>query len=342
MTVAEVKEALIAGFPPGVEEVLDWSDSPGAHIEAIAATVAQHGINVVERLAADVTPLACSAARLRDWERALGLAATRTARFGTLTQRRAQVISRLREYGATTIPMIRGVLAPLLAYADPLQLVILEPDRDDLRTKHTYAWSGSGAFGMVGYQFKIHVADDALVSDCGAQLDLTLTHPDLATVAVYIYAPDGTNTMRGPGAPQGVIGRGAASGDTLRIYFKELAGAAVGGAAGGDWTIYVTDLGDSGTVTAAALFVEGFGRDRTRGDGLSAAAFGWAAVFEPGKAGAGADLDAARAAIQRISYATRPGGLVFPADASVGLTAADYGGVPNDNTVPGGFVPGAP
>lgn len=338
MDASEIKEALIACFPPGVEEVVDWNDAPGLHIEAIAQTVKVHAVDVIDGLAVDVTPLTCRAERLRDWERALGLAATRTARFGTLAQRRAQVISRLREYGATTLAMIRAVVPPLLAYPVPSQLVILEPDRDDLREKHTYSWSGSGAFGLVGFTFQIHVPDDAMVSDSGAQLDLTLTHSDLSTVGVIVYGPGGT-AQRGPNA--GVIGRGAASGTTIRIYLPELAGTAVGGAAGANWSIYLVDLGLSGTVTAASLFVEGFGRDRTRGDGLSAAAFGWAAVYEPSKAGAGADLDAARAAIARISYATRPGALVFPADASVGLAADDYGGIPNDNTVPGGFVPGA-
>jgi len=58
--------------------------------------------------------------------------------FGTLEARRRAVISRLREYGPPTIPMIQSVLAPLFDYSDPADVVVLECDRAALRTAHTY------------------------------------------------------------------------------------------------------------------------------------------------------------------------------------------------------------
>ena len=320
----DIKAALIAAFPPGVEDVLDWSDSPGAHVGAVAETIKAAGTDHVERLADDATPATCSVERLSSWERGLNLPVGR----GTLAGRRAAVISRLREFGATTLSKVRAVMAPLLD-ADPASIVILEADRTALRDLHTYEWAGSAGFGLVAATFKVRVADDARVSGSGAQLDLTLTHPDLSTVTVQLAAPDGTTKSRAG------IGRGAAAGDVVRIYFKDLAGAAAGGTTGGTWTVSLYDLGLSGTVTAASLFVEGFGRDSTRRDGLSAAVFDWAVVGDPAVMGPNADLDAARAALSRVSYACRPGSLVEP-----NTTFGDVAALPGE-AVPGATVPGS-
>ena len=317
-------DALLGAFPPGVPERLaEGAGSPLAHLGAVGEALAS-SLGCLDELADSATPLTASAGRLLEWERLLGLPVGR----GTLSARRAAVVSRLRARGAPTLAMVRGVLAPLLD-AEPSSIVILETDRAALRASHTYRWAGSAGFGLVAATFKIRVADDARVSGSGAQLDLTLMHGDLSTVTVQLTAPDGTTKTRTG------IGRGAASGDVVRVYFKDLAGAAAGGTTGGLWTVTIVDLGLSGTVTAASLFVEGFRRDATGRDGLSAAIFDWAAVADPVVCGPGADLDAARTAISRISYAARPGGLVEP-----NTTFGDVAALPGE-AVPGSTVPGA-
>lgn len=317
-------EALLGAFPPGVPERLaEGPGSPLAHIGAAGETLAS-SLGSLDELADSATPLTASAGRLSEWERLLGLPVGR----GTVAARRAAVISRLRARGAPTLAMVRGVLAPLLD-ADPASIVILEADRDALRALHTYRWAGSLGFGLVAASFKVRVADDAKVSGSGAQLDLTLTHDDLTTVTVQLTAPDGTTKSRAG------IGRGAVADDTVRVFFKDMAGAAAGGTLGGLWTVTIMDLGLSGTVAAAGLFVEGQGRDATRRDGLGAAAFSWAAVADPTVMGPGADLDAARAALSRISYAARPGGLVEPNE-----TFGDVAALPVE-AVPGATVPGS-
>ena len=316
-------DALLGAFPPGVpERMAEGPGSPLAHLGALGEALAA-SLTCLDELADSATPLTASSGRLLEWERLLGLPVGR----GTLSARRAAVISRLRARGAPTLAMVRGVLAPLLD-AEPSSIVILEADRDALRDLHSYAWVGSAGFGLVAATFKFRVLDDARVSGSGAQLDLTLDHPDLSTVTVALTAPDGTTKTRTG------IGRGAVAGDVVRVYFKDLAGAAAGGVTGGYWVVTIYDIGLSGTVTAAALFVEGFVRDSTRRDGLGAAAFSWAAVADPAVCGPGADLDAARAALSRISYAARPGSLVEP-NSSFGDVAALPG-----EAIPGATVPG--
>ena len=138
MSALALKEAIIGAFPPDVIDRVDWDDSPGQHVEAVANVLQDKAVDPVEQLILDACPLTCGSARLRDWERALGLAGSKTALFGTLESRRRAVISRLREYGPPTIPMIQGVLAPLFDYSDPADVVVLECDRPTLRTAHTY------------------------------------------------------------------------------------------------------------------------------------------------------------------------------------------------------------
>ena len=233
--------------------------------------------------------------------------------------------------------MIQSVVAPLLGYADPSQLVVLQSDRADLREKHTYG-SGvipsSGAFSP-GNPIDVYfsVRDDAACSPVGAQCDVTLTHGDLTKVSLTLYSASGQSAT----VAAGDFGRGAASSMDLRAFFRSITATSVFGL----WKLRVSSASGSGTLESAELFAEGFGRDHTRNDGLcGASVFQWAVVYEPDKATAGSsDIEAARAAILRITYATRRSGLVFIADAGVGLSAGDYGAIPNDNSMPSACVP---
>lgn len=335
MSAAELKQTLIASWPPGASERIDWDDAPGHHLDAIASTLQDNAVQPVEDLAGATAIQTAPAWRIKEWERAFGLSATRTALFGTLGARQRQVTSRWREYGAPTKAMIQSVVAPLLGYADVTDLVVLQSDRTDLRTKHTYACGvipSSGAFSP-GNPIDVYfsVRDDAACSPAGAQCDVTLTHGDLTKVSLTLYSPTSSATVAA-----GDFGRGAASSTELRAYFKSITATSVYGL----WRLRVESSSGSGTLEAAELFAEGFGRDAVCNDGLcGASVFQWAVVYEPLKSQGSPDFDAARAAIARITYATRRSGLVFIADASVGLSAGDYGAIPNDNTTPGACVP---
>lgn len=325
----ETREALLASLPPGVREML--ADDVVALFDATASTIDDSAIAAVDALDADSSPLTCGSERLRRWESDLGIASTRTALFGTLPARRAAVISRLREYGPPTVAMLQSVLAPLLDYSDPWTLTILETDRAALRAAHVYSGLAVTTYldlASTGI-WEFYVDDDGRVAPGGVVIDITLsTLLDVSGQTVTVQTPGGSYF-----AHVGTIGRGVAASTTYRLYFPSVAASSVFGT----WRVYVyTNGASTGTLEDCKLVVEGMGPS-----GLSGAAFEWAAVYEPTKSDGSPDFDAAVAASQRVGLATRIGGVVMIADAAVGLADGDYGAIPNDNTKPSGFVPGA-
>lgn len=330
MDLLDLKDELIDSLPPGSRDFLDFADpdGPGPMLEGCAGVLKDRGYDQVEQLRIEVNPATCQEA-LTEWERSLGLADTDAARVGDREQRRNQIFSRLREVGATTVANIQSVVGPLLDYADPSQLVVAEVDRDTLRAAHTYAWTGSLPISGFVEQVQWHVLDDARVSDTGAQIDINLTHPDVSTIQAFLQAPDGRTISRSK------IGRGAAAG-SFRLYYREMAGAQVGGL----WTLRINATSGTGTLTAADLFVEGFGRDAAGNDGLGAAKFFWGVIAEPHLMGPRANLAAAAAAVQRITYATRAGFLIFRSDEMT-LPFGDFSAIPDDpHTIPSMCIPG--
>lgn len=332
MSWQELKAALLAGFPPGVEDIWNFEAAPGQHLEAIAKLVQSEIVEPLDSLALEVNPIT-AAENLPRWERALGI----TAPAATTAQRRTVVVSRLRELGRTvTRPMVQGVLAPLLDMADASQVVVIESDRDALRALHTYPWSGSESFTTSPATVYFRVFDDAGVSPAGAQVNIQLTYNDASLLVATLTAPDGTT------ATVTDFARGAASGTTYRLYFKSLAGAAVGGPRGGTWSLAISTTGTgSGTLTAASLFVEGAGRDGTLHDGLGAAVWFWGVMVEDDKIGANADLVATRRALQRIRYACRPAALLRRSNGPGKLAAGHFAAIPGDvNAMPNAALPG--
>lgn len=333
---AELREALISAFPPGSEDDVDFGTDPGtagAHLGAIAEVLKAGGTDIIEGLAVEVNPLTCDE-NLARWERLFRI----PARTATLAQRRARVLSRWREVGQTVCkPMIRGVLAPLLDYADASDVVIIEADRAAQRELHTYAWAGSKSFSLTSATIYWHVYDDALVSHAGAQVDIEITHSDISKIAATLHAPGGQTATVGVGK----VGRGSASGDTFRLYFPSLAGIAVGGTMGGTWKLVIGATSGTGTLTAADLFVEGVGRDSTKRDGLGAAIWHWGVMVVDADVGPNADLVAAREALDRITYACRFPSLLRRSVGSGALPAGDYAAIPGDpNSLPGAALPG--
>jgi hypothetical protein len=327
-----LKQELISAFPPGNDNAIDWRDpdGPGPLLEAIACVFSDYGADQVDTLRQELSPLSC-VQNLPDWERALGVDQTRIALFGTVDQRRAQVLSRLREYGPPTVANVQTIVNGYLRYADPSQLVVVECPRDDLRLAHTYVWTGAQAFGPGAAAVTWTVRDDARVSKAGAQLDLTLTVPELG---------DLTATLTGPsGAPHPFtrVGRGAVGASAIRLYCKAAAGELVMGT----WQLSLNLTAGAGTLTRADLFVEGLGLDEKGFNGLGAAKFYWGVVAEQDKLGAGYDLEAASVAIDRISYARSVGNLILRSDLNNPLPPGDFDPIPDDpNTIPDRVIPG--
>lgn len=334
-TADELKAALVAGFPPDVERVVDFDSEDagtvGAHLRAVAQTLT-HATAAVDTLATELNPLT-TVQKLPEWERVFRLRGA-----GSTAQRQAALLSRLRELGTvTTKPAVQAIIAPILGYADPSQLVVMETDRAALRTAHTYPWTGSKSFSLSAATIKWRVRDDAKVSPAGAQVDVTITHSDVSKIAATLTGPDGASAT----VALGKLGRGSASGDTFRMYFPSLAGAAVGGTFGGEWSLSIGATSGTGTITAASLFVEGLGIDGTLNDGLGAAIYRWGVVVEDSLLGSGADLIAAREALERIRFACRPPSLLRRSVGSGALPDGDYAVTPGDpNAIPDGAIPG--
>lgn len=323
----ETREALLASLPPGVREML--ADDVIALFDATASTIDDSAVAAVDALDADSTPLTCGSDRLRRWEADLGIASTRTALWGSLSSRRAAVVSRLREYGPPTVAMLQSVLAPLLDYSDPTTLTILEPARADTRTEHTYdgVLVNASMSMMTAGIWQFYVSDGGRCAGTPAvDIEITTVFENTDTV-VALQSPDGTYYQ--------VFSKLRSTTGTFRVYFPEAkAVTAIMGA----WRVYVYLSGaNTGTLGDAHLFVEGVDRDGGRASGLSE----WAAVYEPDKSNGSPDFPAAIAAAGRVGMATRRGGIVHIADAGVGLAAGDYAMIPNDNAVPSEFVPGA-
>lgn len=324
---AELKNTLLSSLPPGVSEQL--APDVVEHFGAVAATM-QHGLDAVDLLAVNASPLTAGSERLRDWERYLGISDTRTALFGTVDARRSAVISRLREYGTPTSAMIRAVLAPLLGYSDSSTLTLLEPSRTSIRTTNEYLGTvGNATMSMVLPGIWIFWVSDGGRCAGVPVLDLTLTTTgDNDDTAIGLQAPSGQLYV--------VYGklRGTATSQTYRVYFPE---AAAVSSVMGRWRAFVYLSGaNTGTFDAARMFVEGVARDGGKAGGV----YEWAAVFEPTKSTNSPDFPAALAAAGRLGLATRRGGIVHVADAAVGLAVGDYSMVPSDNAVPSEIVPG--
>lgn len=335
MTVKELREEIIGAMPPDVTDVIDFDegDIPGDLVTAEAQLFLVRGIEDVEALRREAMPLTVLE-DLPEWEAVTGNTESEITRNGTPEERRAQLISRLRERGATTVAMVRAVMQPFLRYADPTQIIVREVSRNDLRAKHTRLWTGLQTFppqAVITWK----VRDDARVSRAGAQVDLLINTTDLARITATLRAPDATPVVLTN------IGRGPRSGlePNVRLYFKAHAGNVIYGT----WqlTLDSSNIGD--TVERAELFVEGEGRDSKGYNGLGAMKAQWGVVVEEDKLGAGADLRGARAALRRINYATRASFLIRRTRGAGALPPGNLVAIPdNPGAIPDACIPGAP
>lgn len=299
LSQTQVRRLLLQLWPPG--RLYDWS-TPTSHVsrylDALADSVKTFGYDVVDRLRRELNPRT-AVEKLPDWEDALGLGGSYTARNGTIPQRQAAVVGKLREFGALTLANARAILGPLLGYADASKLLLLETSRAKMRAAHTYT-DGKSYPSANGISASVNVSDGGTVSRAGAQLDVQFATVPASPFVVSLHSPtqrfrQWTSAELGPFSTK------------YHLCAPEFAGDVCGGT----WSVSVLALSFNTTVPALSswsIFVEGVGHSGLGGDLVC-----WGAYVDPtlaGRGGAPADLDAARAAISRVKHAHTQGGVV--------------------------------
>lgn len=337
------KAELIAAFPPGTEDWLDWldPDGPGPLMEALGHALEDAGSAKVDELRLELSPLTCSIQGIARWERTLGLQNSKTTIAGTERRRRAQVLARLREYGPPNKHLVQTILNAFLVYDDQAQIEIIESDRQLLRLAHQKTWNGPAAFGQGTTATATWIVrDDPRVSKGGVQVDLNLLCADLGTLQITLFAPDGTSYQVPQPIGFGPSMLGGPGGTRLRIYDQRFF---VGHPhIYGTWRMEVTSatVGPGDTLFQAILLVEGLGRyfdwqGKPR-DGLGAAMYEWGVVCELAKMGPGFDLEGARGAVKRLSYARSKGNIIRkPLTMLIGIPDHEW-------TIPDEVIPGSP
>src|SRR5512146_2647759 len=103
VSLTEVRSLLLQLWPPG--RLYDWStrtSNVSRFLDALAEAIKTFGYDLVDRLRRELNP-ATTVEKLVDWEEALGLLGSYTARNGSIAQRQAAVVGKLREFGALTV-----------------------------------------------------------------------------------------------------------------------------------------------------------------------------------------------------------------------------------------------
>jgi len=309
-TIGDVRQVLMDLFPPGAGNLYDFDPGGDAYnlIAAIADGLKLYGYDLADILRTEIDP-ATAVNNLARWEAVLGLGQSWITRFGTVPQRQAQIVARLRESGSFSRENIKAILGPILGYADPSQLEIVECDRAQLTIAHEYDVPSAAIPGPGSYLQNITVRDQAEVSAAGAQVTMVITHATPADLEVVLQTPNAVaETLSAP------FGTAALVGATRVLYFRTLAGEDCGGT----WQLAVNNSGgNAGTVDAGGvLFVEGIGYDGGN-EGLGRAIFQWAVLVDPTLAGVThpADYPTARQVLERIKPAHTQVWLVLKNDA---------------------------
>ncbi len=299
VTDEQARGIFVSLFPPG--KLYDF-DNPNADMYAFALALGQainyFGFDVIDRLFVEFNPAKC-VEKLPDWEAALGIVpGTGFASANrTTAQRQSAVVAKLRESGASTPANLRGAIAPLLGYADPSTLEILETSRAALTALHTYTdATGSVALGASSSVTRyIDVSDSASIVS-GVQVFCTVATTPLTDLTVRLTAPDGATYKEW--APSARV-----LGTSFILYARDdFASAAITGT----WTLKITNNGaTAGTWSAGSVFVEGQGTN-----GLGGEIFSWGFYADPALVDS-PDYRAAFGTVLRVNPAHAQGFLVL-------------------------------
>ncbi len=312
---AESKTLALQHMPPGAVRWMGLDGTAttvGKMWSAIAQAVKLYGYDVIETLRRELKARQM-VERIPDWERILRIPTDTTRSYD---QRRAEIISRRREFGASSLP---DVLGALHALCGPTAVTMLEHTRAAVRSVNTHSFGPiTATAGNTGFA-TLTIGDNAGASLAGVQLKLNISTGDAGQFLVMLTAPDaqelaipstiGSRTVPAP-TPNGAD----------RIFFwPEFAGGQVDGT----WTITVDNTGGGVTdvqVDTADLFVGGIGRATSGAPGLEGIIFEWSAVIDEAAVGDGYDRAVAIRLASRWNPAHCDGGVaLYQSDA--GLTA---------------------
>jgi uncharacterized protein YmfQ (DUF2313 family) len=303
LTITDVVSVLRQYFPPG--RLYSWWDTSSyiyKLLYATAATVKQFGFDLVDDLRTEVNP-ATAVDNLARNEGVLGISETLVATSGTTAQRQNAVVAKLRESGGLTKYNVRSIVAPILGYADPSALEVIECDRSALRLAHSAITSADITLpNATTTSVSLRVRHGGVASSAGAQLNLVFDTDDLTDFAVTLTSPGGATKTWDKGW----------SASPLILYGKEFAGATIQGY----WTLAITNTsGSSKTLhSGSSLFVEGIAKRQA----TAGAVFHWGAYANPSLVGgSGVDEDPASAhkAVRRIKHAHHEATLILSKEA---------------------------
>jgi hypothetical protein len=313
LSLTEVNDSLVERLPDGARQFYDLE--PGGDYYkfflAIADTLKVYGFDLVDLLRLEISPATCRY-KLPEWERIFGLQLSRTTLLGTIPQRQAQVVSawRLSAGQGSSIPVVQAILGPVLGYADPTQLQIVEMPYATEEANRTH--SNGALIAIVGGGSAVRtvtVGANALVSSAGARLVIDgLSVSSTADYSITLRGPDAT-TKVWANDPMPFVN----SPTTTWLFAPEFAGKACDGT----WTVTFSSASHNLSITDLAVVVDDIGRSDGGFDGLGAAQFQWSVVVDHALAGVtqAADFAAAGRALAKISQAHTQATLVFKMSA---------------------------
>lgn len=375
LTVNDIKALLIQSLPPGSEGLYDF-ESPLSYISRFFTVLAQSSkqfeYDPTDALYLEMNPVTISQL-IPNWENAAGLTSTRTSLYGTLDQRRNQIIGQLRGSGALSLDDYRGIVEPFFKYLDYRRIQITEPNRDIIRALHSYGDAGGIPVDLMTpgvFNINITGKDDYLTTDMGAIITFEFEGAHLEDVIVNVT--NGSD-MLPPliTTSAGYFGIGNFTTLTkIYLYLQDpffidqypQDGYQVNGMAGrrfaGPWTVTFTTANHPYEVSNVRIFVEGMGRDHIVenretpinyakdrmvalsppplkvGEGLSAAMFYWAPIAETPLLGPNPDIPAANAIIEHLKPAHTIGVVGQTEEETILVTYPGYPGDTGDyNTI---------
>lgn len=295
LTNLEVEALLRAHFPP---KFFEWflgergDGGLGDLLAAIAQELNADGFDLVDTLETEIFPSTADE-KLPEWEAAFGVSLSKIAVQGSTALRQAQVVARLREYGASTLPNIKAALAAVLGY----QPDIREHSRATIRSANSYDFGPGGLTipGAGSVTATVYVPDGPRTTEAGAQLDLYVDNvPAIESIGVTLTSPAAVTKTWAAGTLTRDTGNWV--GGQIRLAMLDVASTSPYGT----WTLTLTNAdAAAATLTDAPLFVEAVGRGLLGSEGLAANVFEWCVLVDPTLLGATYDIPLARKIVQR-------------------------------------------
>lgn len=315
ISLAEVRDLLIQALPSGSSDFYDL-ETPEAKISrlftALSQMVKKYGFDTVDQLFLEVNPFTI-VQDIPDWEIAAGLIGTRTALLGSTDQRRNQIIGTLRGSGSFSLEDFRSAIEPFYKYQLAQRIRIVEPNRDNLRSLHSYGFHDSGSIMVtmaspVTLTFDLTYVDDFITTDTGVILSFDYDGLNLSEAGI-IVAPTSFFVERiiyGPGYFPPLV---TINYVPIKLYLKQYANLPSAlfpmGRVWEKWTVEFSSSGATYYVRNPTLFVEGMGRATPPkiGEGLSSSMFFWNPLAETTLLGANPDIQGADLLLKKIKPA---------------------------------------